>query len=67
VKVSKDHLATLLDQNEYRRHAELMQYPQEITAILERELLRLQEAIIKKESPFQPEIIENWYRMYREL
>jgi hypothetical protein len=67
VKVSKDHLATVLDQNEYRRHAELMQYPQEITAILERELLRLQEAIIQKESPFQPEIIENWYRVYREL
>lgn len=67
VKVSKDHEATLLDQNEYRRHAELMQYPQEITSILERELLRLQDAIIRKEAPFQPEIIEDWYQKYRSL
>jgi len=67
VKVSIYHLATLLDQNEYRRHAELMHYPTEITSILESELLRLQDAITRKEPPFRPEIIENWYSLYRSL
>lgn len=67
VKVSIEHHATLLDQNEYRRHAELMNYPNEITAILESELKRLQDAITLREDPFTPECVETWYRSFQTM
>jgi uncharacterized protein len=67
IKVSADRQATLLDQNEYKRHSLLMSYPATITAILENELSRLQEHINAHEDPFTSEVIERWYHQYLSL
>lgn len=67
VKVSIDHSQTLLDQNEYRRHQALMNYPSEILHILEEELNHLQSRILARKEPFQPEAIERWYQTFLSL
>jgi protein associated with RNAse G/E len=67
VKVSIDHLQTLLDQNEYKKHQAMMAYPKEITGILEQELQHLQRRIVQMNEPFQPEVIQKWYTIFQTL
>lgn len=63
VKVSPSHLSTLLDQNEYKKHQDLMKYPESVKSILEKELVDLQKHIDRKDIPFRHEVIEERYQM----
>lgn len=67
VKVAADGSFTVLDQNEYRKHAQQMGYPADLCAILEAEFAALQESIRRREDPFRPETIAGWYAKYQSI
>ncbi|MFA5006428.1 MAG: DUF402 domain-containing protein [Candidatus Izemoplasmatales bacterium] len=67
VKVASDGTFQVLDQNEYRRHAQQMGYSADLCAILESEFTALQDEIRKKNPPFRPDVIAGWYAKYRSI
>ncbi len=57
----------ILDRREYAYHKRRFQYSKKLDEILKSELSYLIELIRKKSSFFQPEVIESYYEIYKEL
>ncbi|MBN2604931.1 MAG: DUF402 domain-containing protein [Bacilli bacterium] len=64
VKVLSDFSYNTLDRNEYNKHKNKMDYPQELKVILEAELKVLKQMIEAKEGPFNVELVNEWYQVY---
>lgn len=64
VKLYEDGSTRLLDVNEYKKHAEEQEYPQEIMEILQRSVDKIYDAINKKEFPFVDEEIRSYYSKF---
>lgn len=67
VKVFPDGAYTILDQNEYEYHANIMNYSEEIKNIINNELNDLIELVQKKEGPFSSEYIDKYIMIYFDL
>ncbi len=67
VKVSPDYSYVTLDRKEYNKHKIKMDYPPELKRILEVELDTLKSMIENQEGPFQPGVVEAYYRDYRAI
>lgn len=67
IKVLHDFSYTVLDQNEYFRHMQEMQYPPAICHILETELALLIRMIEKREKPFDIELMNRLYLQYERM
>ncbi len=64
IKVEEDFSYHVLDKNEYQRHQELMNYPDDIKKILNLELNDLKARIEARGFPFQKELILEWYQKF---
>ncbi len=67
VKVSPDYSYVTLDRKEYNKHKVKMDYPPKLKRILERELETLKAMIDKRQGPFEPGVVEAYYRAYRDI
>jgi len=66
IKVIEDFSYNILDRNEYNKHKEKMDYPDDLKRILERELKKLRKMIDNREEPFNVELVKKWYQIYKE-
>ncbi len=67
LRVFPDGAFRVLDRNEYKYHAKIMNYPKELDVILKRELTNLIEMKKQKKEPFLPETIEKYYEIYKNI
>jgi len=66
IKVIEDFSYTVLDRNEYNKHKDKMDYPDNLKRILEKELKKLRSMIDNREEPFDVQLVEKWYQIYKE-
>lgn len=66
VKVFPDGRVDILDEDEYKEHAQRMQYDSTIRKIVETSLKQLLEVIERHDEPFNKACIEQYYKMYLE-
>lgn len=64
VKVFPNYRFNILDRNEYRYHAKLMEYPKEVKEIVKEELTVLITSIKKRENPFKH---QNIFKIYENI
>ncbi|QPC45786.1 DUF402 domain-containing protein [Mangrovibacillus cuniculi] len=64
IKVYPDMTFTLLDEDEYEHHRQLMGYPDVIDHILRRNVDKLIRWIRQRKGPFAPDFVDNWYERY---
>ena len=64
LKVESDFSYKILDIYEYKVHQEKMSFPDDIKAILAKELLNLKSRIDKRAIPFDHEMVLNWYKKF---
>lgn len=64
IKVLDDFSYNVLDRNEYNKHQEKMEYPDDLKLILEKELEVLKGLIDSKSEPFDKELVKAWYEKY---
>lgn len=57
----------ILDRNEYNYHRRIMRYPKEVDIIIKSELTSLIKMKKEKAGPFNMEIINYYYNLYKEL
>ncbi|MCM1053290.1 MAG: DUF402 domain-containing protein [Ruminococcus sp.] len=67
LRVFPDGGFKVLDYNEYNYHKKLMEYPPEIQMIIKNELSNLIEMKRHNEGPFAKGVVENYYKIYRNL
>jgi len=65
VKVFPDMSYTLLDEDEYEEHRQLMNYPQVIDSILKANLQKLIQWVEQRRGPFAPDFIEAWTNRFK--
>jgi protein associated with RNAse G/E len=66
IKVIEKFSYNVLDRNEYNKHKEKMDYPDNLKKILERELAKLKKMIENREEPFNAKLVREWYQIYEE-
>ncbi len=66
VKVFPDGTYKVLDMQEYERHEKRMEYPEELTVILEKELETLKTMVENREGPFRKGLCETYYERLKE-
>ncbi|MDD2592673.1 MAG: hypothetical protein PHN21_07695, partial [Erysipelotrichaceae bacterium] len=59
-----DHHYSILDQEEYRRHQSIMQYPLIVKDILSYTINKLGEMIDNNKEPFNEEHVYHYYQKY---
>ncbi len=64
IKVYPDMTYTLLDEDEYEKHSQIMQYPPVIDTILKRNVAQLTQWIHQRKGPFAPDFVDMWYERY---
>ena len=67
LKVFPDGNYRILDQEEYRQHAKMMCYSDELDKILKKQLEKLIELAISKKGPFDDNFTKKWYKFYQDL
>jgi len=67
VKVFPDDTYTILDENEYDYHAQIMNYPKEIKDKCEGEMASLIKMIQEKKGPFKEALINEYLSKYFEI
>ena len=67
LRVFNDGAFKILDKNEYNYHKKLMKYPKNINYIIKEELSSLIEMKKAGEFPFNPEVIEYYYNIFRKI
>ncbi|MEN1938191.1 DUF402 domain-containing protein [Paenibacillus sp. 102] len=64
IKVYPDMTYTLLDEDEYEKHSQMMKYPPVIDTILKRNVEYLTQWIHQRKGPFAPDFVDMWYERY---
>ncbi|NLA34033.1 MAG: DUF402 domain-containing protein [Tenericutes bacterium] len=67
LRVFPDGAFKVLDRGEYNYHRIKMNYSEEIDLILNKELTNLINIVRLKKEPFNPQIIKEYYKQYKEL
>ena len=67
LRVFPDGSFKVLDRGEYKYHKNLMKYPDTIDKILKEELTNLINMVRKKEFAFEPNIIEHYCNLYKNI
>jgi len=65
LRVDPNYNMLVLDKEEYRHHAKMMNYSSELKEILEYSLNELMELVKKHDGPFSHEVIMKYYDMYK--
>lgn len=64
IKVNPDHSFVVLDRKEYSRHQSSMDYPEELKAILEAQILCLKDMIRNQQGPFTGGVVTQLYERF---
>lgn len=64
IKVFPDMTFVLLDEDEYQKHRQEMNYPEAIDRILRKNVNDLISLIRSRKGPFDPFFIDTWYERY---
>ncbi|TYR79240.1 DUF402 domain-containing protein [Priestia megaterium] len=64
IKVYPDMTYTLLDEDEYEKHRQEMNYPEVIDSILHNHVEHLKNWIRQRKGPFAPDFIDMWYERF---
>ncbi|MFB4165973.1 DUF402 domain-containing protein [Alteribacillus sp. JSM 102045] len=64
IKVYPDMTYQLLDEDEYERHKEEMNYPKKINLQISKSVEELQSWIYQRKGPFNPQFVEQWYERF---
>ena len=67
LRVFPDGAFKVLDRNEYKYHAKIMNYPEELDDILKRELTTLINMKKSKTPPFTKETIQKYHELYENI
>lgn len=67
LKVYPDYSYNILDENEYDEHARIMEYPDELKAIVEMELRNLIHMVERNDKPFDFDYINDYLMRYFEI
>lgn len=67
LRVFPDGSFKVLDRGEYQYHKKLMNYSNDIDKILKEELTKLINIVRRKEYPFDKDIINNYYLLYKKI
>jgi len=67
VKVFPDNTYSILDENEYEYHSQIMNYSNEIRSICEEEMSSLIKMVESKNGPFAEELINKYLSKYFEI
>lgn len=67
LRVFPDKSFRVLDRNEYNYHRRIMRYPKEVNIIIKSELSSLIEMKKTSQGPFNERIVEQYYRIYKDL
>ncbi len=67
LRVFPDGSFKVLDRGEYKYHKNLMGYSAELDKVLKSELTNLIDMVRKKELPFAPGTVEDYYEKYKKL
>ena len=67
LRIFPDNTFKVLDKNEYKYHKMTMKYSDEIDIIVQDSLNRLIKMKENNEPPFQKELIEKYYNMYKDI
>lgn len=67
IKVFPDGEFRILDRNEYKYHKKIMKYSEDLDLILQTELTRLVNMKRAEVGPFNKEIVEKYYKIFKEL
>ncbi len=67
LRVFPDKSFKVLDRKEYRYHKKMMRYSKELDYIIESALTELIELKKKEVGPFQENLVEKYYQIYKEL
>lgn len=67
LKVFPDQKYRILDQEEYKDHARIMNYSDELDKILNEQLQVLIDLSIARRGPFSDSFTKHWYHIYQDL
>lgn len=67
LKVYPDYSYNILDENEYDEHARIMEYPDDLKAIVEMELRNLIRMVERNDHPFNFDYINDYLMRYFEI
>ena len=67
LRIFPDNSFKVLDKNEYKYHKMTMKYSDEIDIIVQDSLNKLIKMKENNEPPFQKDLIEKYYKMYKEI
>lgn len=67
LKVYPDYSYNVLDENEYEEHARIMEYPENLKAIVEMELRNLIRMVERNDNPFDFDFINDYLIKYFEI
>lgn len=67
LRVFNDGAFKILDRNEYNYHKKIMKYPKEINYIIKDELSSLIEMKKSGAFPFNTEVINHYYKLFKEI
>lgn len=67
IKLYPDRSYQILDENEYRAHAQQMQYSREVMDVVESQMKKLLIEMEQSRDPFNEECINRYYKMYLEM
>lgn len=66
IKLYPDGGYSILDENEYAEHAKEMNYPEDIKAIVEKQMDLIIKMMERGDDPFNQECIDHYYQVYLE-
>ena len=64
IKVFPDMTYTLLDEDEYKHHREIMGYPEQVDRIIQASVNELISWVASRKGPFDPNFVEMWYERF---
>jgi len=67
LRVFPDGTYRILDKNEYNYHKKIMNYNDNLDFVINKELNNLIELLIKKEGPFDKNVVTKYFRKYMEI
>lgn len=67
LRVDSNYVYKILDLDEYRHHAKIMDYSPKLKAVIEASLNRVIEMVKAKEGPFNHDVVKEYYDYYKKI
>ena len=67
LRVDPNYRFKILDKDEYRLHAKLMEYPEKLKVILEDSLDKIIALVKERKGPFEHEVVMKYFNQYQKI